>query len=113
VPIENILDSVLLALNPPATLNDFYSLTYDLTWSSYLIALFASLAILVLCLEILYLLANNRDYQNLTRSLLFSMTHLPYIMIILTGFVFSFVIMSYLIMGNRNRDYSTFFGALV
>lgn len=73
----------------------------------------ASLAILVLCIELLYLLSNNQEFQVLTKSLLYSLRHLPYVLVILLFFVISFSLMGYFLLGSKNRDFCTIYGASI
>ena len=73
----------------------------------------ASLAILVLCLEILYLLSHNSDFQIITKSLFYSVSQLPYIIFVMFGFIIAFTFMGYFIMGADTKEFSTFFSSLV
>lgn len=111
--VQEILPSTLFSLNPPDSYEKYFTLVYQVSWVTYLISIMASLAIMVLCLEILYLLSHNRDFQMLSTSMYYSISQLPYIFFVMSGFIISFTFMGHFILGAEYYEFSTFFQSLV
>ncbi|CAD8161174.1 unnamed protein product [Paramecium pentaurelia] len=111
--INDLLPSTLFSVNQNVDDYLFFSQVQNIGDNSKLIGAFGSCAILVLCLEILYLLSHNKDFQTLTNSIKYTLSHLPFILIILLGIIVAFSSMAHLVLGTDLIQYSTFFGTIV
>ncbi|CAD8080526.1 unnamed protein product [Paramecium sonneborni] len=111
--INDLLPSTLFSVKQDVDYSLFFSQVQIIGDNSKLIGAFGSCAILVLCLEILYLISHNKDFQTLTNSIKYTMVHMPFILVILFGIIVAFSSMAHLVLGTDLIQYSTFFGTIV
>ncbi|CAD8081957.1 unnamed protein product [Paramecium sonneborni] len=111
--INDLLPSTLFTVKQDVDYSLFFTQVQNIGDNSKLIGAFGSCAILVLCLEILYLISHNKDFQTLTNSIKYTLTHLPFILVILFGIIVAFSSMAHLVLGTDLIQYSTFFGTIV